>query len=118
VTVDDLLTMVDIALGNAEVSACAAGDSSGDEQITIDEILTAANNALNGCGSTPEERGCVDSGGTVTTRLCCASAPDFPDTCAIGACGCPPQSSHEVRVCDCGAGTCFDRSPPACVPHP
>jgi hypothetical protein len=49
VTVDELLTMVNIALGNADISACDAGDANHDGQITIDEILTAVNNALNGC---------------------------------------------------------------------
>ena len=49
VTVDELLTMVNIALGNANVSSCLAGDSNHDTQITVDEILTAVNNALNGC---------------------------------------------------------------------
>jgi hypothetical protein len=54
VTVDNLITMVNIALGNADVSICIAGDASGDGQITVDEILTAVNNALNGgpgCGA-------------------------------------------------------------------
>jgi len=49
VTVDELLSMVDIALGDADVSTCLAGDANHDQQITIDEILTAVNNALNGC---------------------------------------------------------------------
>lgn len=49
VTVDDILTMVSIALGNTDVSACQAGDVSQDGQITIDEILIVVNNALNGC---------------------------------------------------------------------
>ena len=54
VTVDDILTMVNIALGNEDVSTCIAGDASGDGMITVDEILTAVNNALNagpGCGA-------------------------------------------------------------------
>lgn len=50
VTVDELLTMVNIALGNAEVASCEAGDANLDGQITIDEILAAVNNALTGCG--------------------------------------------------------------------
>jgi hypothetical protein len=50
VTVADIVTMVNIALGNLNVSACQAGDANGDNQITVDEILTAVNNALNGCG--------------------------------------------------------------------
>jgi hypothetical protein len=49
VTVDELLTMVNIALGNAGVGTCEAGDANHDSQITVDEILTAVNNALNGC---------------------------------------------------------------------
>ena len=49
VTVNELLTMVNIALGNAHVGTCMAGDANHDMQITIDEILTAVNNALDGC---------------------------------------------------------------------
>ena len=49
VTVDEILTMVNIALGNTDVSRCFAGDANGDQQVTIDEILTAVNNALNMC---------------------------------------------------------------------
>jgi streptogramin lyase len=50
VTVNEIITLVNIALGNAEVAGCAAGDANQDDQITIDEILTAVNNALGGCG--------------------------------------------------------------------
>jgi CSLREA domain-containing protein len=49
VTVDELLTMVNIALGNAPVGECTAGDHNRDAEISIDEILTAVNAALNGC---------------------------------------------------------------------
>jgi YVTN family beta-propeller protein len=49
VTVDEILAMVNIALGNADVSGCQAGDVNGGGEITVDEILTAVNNALNGC---------------------------------------------------------------------
>jgi len=56
VTVDEILTMVNIALGNVDVSMCLAGDADRDKKITIDEILAAVNNALSGCptaGPTP-----------------------------------------------------------------
>jgi hypothetical protein len=43
------LAVVNIALGNTPVTACEAGDVNGDGMITVDEILTAVNNALNGC---------------------------------------------------------------------
>lgn len=50
VTVDDLLTMVNVALDNLQVAACEAGDGNRDGQVTVDEILAAVNRALNGCG--------------------------------------------------------------------
>jgi hypothetical protein len=43
--------MVNIALGNTAPGSCVAGDANGDEQISVDEILTAVNNSLNGCSS-------------------------------------------------------------------
>jgi hypothetical protein len=49
VTVDEILTMVNIALGNASLLDCGAADANHDGQVTVDEILTAVNNALNGC---------------------------------------------------------------------
>jgi YD repeat-containing protein len=49
VTVNQLITMVTIALGNTPVTACDAGHAIQDGQITVDEILTAVNNALNRC---------------------------------------------------------------------
>lgn len=54
------------------------------------------------------EATCINSGGTITTQLCCKSARDFPNTCLIGACGCSPNNSHDVKVCDCGEGKCWD----------
>ena len=50
VDVEDILTMVNIALGNVPLSSCLAGDANDDGQITVDEILTAVSNALYGCG--------------------------------------------------------------------
>ena len=49
VTVDEILTMVNIALGNAPLLDCEAADANHDGQVTVDEILTAVSNALNGC---------------------------------------------------------------------
>jgi len=54
------------------------------------------------------ERSCVNSGGTVSKSLCCKATGDFPNTCLIGACGCPPEYSHEVKTCDCRADKCFN----------
>jgi hypothetical protein len=62
--------------------------------------------------TTPEEAvreyNCAMSGGSIKDSLCCKSASDFPNSCLIGACGCSPGNSHEVKVCDCGIDKCFD----------
>lgn len=49
VTVDEILTLVNIALGTVNISACPAGDIDHDGQITISDIITAVDRALNGC---------------------------------------------------------------------
>ena len=53
VTVDEIITMVNIALGTISVAGCGSGDANHDNQVTIDEILTAVNAALNGCPAPP-----------------------------------------------------------------
>jgi Ca2+-binding EF-hand superfamily protein len=49
VTIEELIAMVNIALGSRTASDCAAGDENRDGEITIEEIVKAVNNALNGC---------------------------------------------------------------------
>jgi YVTN family beta-propeller protein len=53
VTVDEILRLVNIALGAAPLSDCSAGDADRDGGITVDDIMTAVNTALNGCGARP-----------------------------------------------------------------
>lgn len=50
VTIDEIATLVNIAMG-ADPSTCVAGDVSADDPITVTvaQILTAINNALHGC---------------------------------------------------------------------
>lgn len=49
VTVDEIVTLVNIGLGTANVSTCLAGDTDGDHLISVAEIITGVNNSLNGC---------------------------------------------------------------------
>jgi hypothetical protein len=49
VTVDELLIMVNIALGAVPTSTCLVGDANQSGEITVDEILVAVNHALSGC---------------------------------------------------------------------
>jgi hypothetical protein len=52
VTVNELITMVNIALGTAPLSACPVGDADGSGDITVNEIIKAVGVALNGCPGT------------------------------------------------------------------
>lgn len=49
VTVSELVTMVNIALGNAVLSSCTAGDADSDGEVTISEIVAAVNYTLSRC---------------------------------------------------------------------
>jgi hypothetical protein len=49
VTVNEIITMVNIALGSASVDSCKAGDADHSGTITVNEIIAAVNNALSGC---------------------------------------------------------------------
>jgi len=49
VTVNELITMVNIALGSAPLSNCLVGDADASGDITINEIIAAVNNALGAC---------------------------------------------------------------------
>jgi len=49
VTVDEIITLINIAVGNALLTACAAGDADRNGEISVDEIIAAVGNALNGC---------------------------------------------------------------------
>jgi hypothetical protein len=68
-----------------------------------------------GGGGAPPTSKCVQTGGTESTGECCKGTPDFPDMCAAGPCGCSPQNSATVKVCDCPQGQCYDMTN-GCVP--
>jgi len=52
VTVSDLISAVNVAIGNAPLSSCALADANGDGEVAIDELIRAVNAALAG-GTTP-----------------------------------------------------------------
>lgn len=49
VTIEEIITMVNIALGRSAVASCAGGDANGDGEVAVDEIIRAVNDALIGC---------------------------------------------------------------------
>jgi len=83
----------------------------GSDQYKLKPVIAVLSETLSGMSE--QEQVCLSSGGTVTTRLCCNSVKDFPDLCLMGACGCAPGDSHQIRVCTCGSGRCFNGT--ACV---
>ena len=53
VSVDELLTGVNIVLGTAGIAECPALDSSADGTVTIDELLVAVTATRRGCAVSP-----------------------------------------------------------------
>jgi hypothetical protein len=49
VSINELVTAVNIALSSLDVSACPAADTSADGQVTVDELIRAVTRALMGC---------------------------------------------------------------------
>jgi hypothetical protein len=52
VTVDEIVTGVNIALDTVGIASCATFDADGSTTVTVDEIITAVNLALGGCSVT------------------------------------------------------------------
>ncbi|MFN8627337.1 MAG: hypothetical protein U0587_15305 [Candidatus Binatia bacterium] len=53
VAIDELILGVNIALGNAAASACAAINVNADTKVTIDELIGGVHAALHGCATSP-----------------------------------------------------------------
>jgi hypothetical protein len=51
VTIEELVLMVNVALGQRLASVCTAGDRNADGQVTVDEVVAAVNAALQGCAA-------------------------------------------------------------------
>jgi hypothetical protein len=51
VTVNEIVTVLNIGLGSRLLADCPAGDSTGDGSVTVDEIVAGLNFALNGCAT-------------------------------------------------------------------
>ena len=49
VAINELISCVNIALGNSDLSTCTACDVNGDGMVAINELITAVNAALCGC---------------------------------------------------------------------
>jgi len=60
VSVDEILTAINIALGAIALGACPQADRNGDESVSVDELVAIVDAALRGCaaavGSVPQSR--------------------------------------------------------------
>ena len=121
VTVNELVTMVDILLGRAQFSACPVGDADSDGIITVSDIIVAVNNALSGCPTGTAACGdrYVDSGEECDNSGICIGGDDTGTTCRSdaachgqGACIDGPNAN---RACngdgDCPSSTCVHCRP-------
>jgi hypothetical protein len=104
VTVDEILTMVNIALGNLDIASCINGHANGDGQITIDEILSAVNNAVNGCvsGSWREDQFSLASStcpAQVNAEIQNQLAQELPCVYTVS------QNASNVHIVDCKGAT-------------
>lgn len=116
VTVDEIVTCVNIALGTSAVDTCTQCDGDGGGSVTVDEIITSVNNALNGCPAgaaaaagvgAPASEEC-DNGGLCVGGSNAGTFCDAESDCqGDGACFGGPAN---LRGCDgdddCPSGTC------------
>jgi len=105
--VNQLLVMVNIALGSAPVSGCAAGDANADGEITVNELLAAVNNLLFGCGVTPPTPLPTLTRTRTATPTWTATPLSQIGTTCFGANQCASRFCTDGRCCDqaaCGAG--------------
>lgn len=93
------ITLSVLNANTAHYYIVSSSDEVGNYEISLEETFTTL---------IEPEQACTDSGGEVSTSLCCETTNDFPSLCLVGACGCAPENSHEVRICDCGTDKCFD----------
>jgi hypothetical protein len=49
VTVEEIVLLTNVALGDLPLSRCPPGDADGDGAIAIDDLIRAVNNALSAC---------------------------------------------------------------------
>lgn len=105
VTIDQVLTLVNIALGGGATSSCEAGDVDGDGSITIDEIVAAVSNALSGCQGPNVAGGWIEDRFMLTSSTCAAQVTDALRSGVQGLAACRTQitvtAPGQVAGVDC-----------------
>ncbi len=118
VTINELITGVNIALGSSPITACPSFDSSGDGTVAINELIIGVNNALGTCTAvTP-----TATTPTATTSPTTSVTPvPTSDICARPSNNCgdgiPDVLSH-TETCDDGNTIDDDGCPSNCCVKP
>ncbi len=89
VSINELITAVNIALGSRDIEDCRNADGNGDDAIAINELVRAVNSALSGCDS-------VDPTPTATPQLLATSTSTSTATATATATG-PTRTPTEVQ---------------------
>jgi hypothetical protein len=51
VTVDEVVTAINVALGLDSLTACTAADEDTNDGVTVDELVSAVDSSIHGCGN-------------------------------------------------------------------
>lgn len=94
VTISELVTAVNILLGNVDLARCRAADARNDGRVSVNELILAINDAFEGCS-------CVDcDDGNPCTRDGC-----LKDRCGYGPIECPDDGNEcTAESCDVASG--------------
>jgi len=103
VTIAELITLVNLALGTPGAPPCAAGDVNGDGTITVNEIVAAVNRALEGCAAPPRVCGGIGGLPCDADEVCDLRDPTCRIVDLAGTCVPRPQACIEIYdpVCGC-----------------
>lgn len=75
VTIEELVTLVSVALGESTSACSATADLNGDHKIAVDELIVALNQALHGCY---ELGSCDDPAVAAGEPLCALDHQEYP----------------------------------------
>jgi len=125
VTVNELVSAVNIALGQAPLAQCSAADRGGDGTVTIDDLLAAVSAALAGCPNEPDPTATA-TGGPQSTMT--PSGSPVPTVTASGS-PVPTETAHASTPTSTGSAvatataapptpTTTGSTPPTSIPSP